>query len=147
MADQKPGKVENTKRGVVVRMLDMLEKVGNKLPDPAILFLIGLAIVWVLSKVMSTMTFTELHPKTNEPIEVIDMLTLDQLAEFLVNMVKYFVEFPPLGIVLVALLGVGVAEHSGFVNAVLKNMLNPSSTPLRGFHPLWPAVPSEFEKR
>lgn len=112
------------KKGLIARALDFLEYAGNKLPDPAVLFLIGLGIAWGLSKWLSTMTFTEIDPRTGNPIEIIDMLTLDQLAHFLATMVQQFVEFPPLGIVLVALLGVGVAEHSGFINAVLKNMLN-----------------------
>lgn len=116
--------VDAQKRGLVVRTLDLLEKVGNKLPDPAVLFLIGLAVAWGLSKWLSGIKFTEIDPRTNEPVEVIDMLTLEKLADFLANMVTMFVEFPPLGIVLVALLCVGVAEHSGFLNAVLKNMLN-----------------------
>ncbi|MFO7903855.1 MAG: AbgT family transporter [Planctomycetota bacterium] len=118
-----PG-TDNAKKGFVVRTLDLLEMIGNKLPDPAVLFLIGLAAAWGLSKWLSRFRFTEIDPRTNEPVEVVDMLTLEKLADFLTNMVTMFVEFPPLGIVLVALLGVGVAEHSGFINAVLKNMLN-----------------------
>jgi aminobenzoyl-glutamate transport protein len=45
------------------------------------------------------------------------------VAEFLSKMTETFVGFHPLGVVLVAMLGVGVAEHSGFINAVLKTML------------------------
>jgi aminobenzoyl-glutamate transport protein len=51
-------------------------------------------------------------------------LTGTQLAEFLASMVNTFVLFAPLGIVLVAMLGVGVAEHSGWIDAGLKKLLN-----------------------
>src|SRR5690606_25183924 len=52
-----------------------------------------------------------------------NLLTSPALADFLSNMVTTFMGFAPLGIVLVAMLGVGVAEHSGFINAGLKSML------------------------
>ncbi len=110
-------------RGFLVKLLDVLEKLGNKLPDPAVLFLIGLAITWLFSKWLAGMSFTEIDPRSGNPIAVVDLLTLEQFAKFLSTMVKEFVEFPPLGVVLVALLGVGVAEHSGFINACLKNLL------------------------
>jgi aminobenzoyl-glutamate transport protein len=80
-------------------------------------------ITWAASRFLAPMTFTEIDPRTNVPIRVIDQTTGKALVEFLANMVKTFVEFPPLGVVLVALLGVGVAEHTGFIQAVLKGML------------------------
>lgn len=107
----------------VIRALDLIERLGNKLPDPAMLFVIGLAITWILSKWLSGMAFEDIDPRTKEPLVVVDMLTLSKLALFLSGMVKEFVSFPPLGIVLVALLGVGVAEHSGFIRAILKYLL------------------------
>ena len=111
-------------RGFLVRLLDLIEWMGNKLPDPAVLFLIGLIVTWGLSAWLSTMTFTEVKPGATEPVQVTNMLTLDNFAEFLTKMVDEFAKFPPLGIVLVALLGVAVAEHSGFINACLKSMLD-----------------------
>jgi aminobenzoyl-glutamate transport protein len=109
--------------GLVVRLLNFLEAMGNKLPDPAVLFLLGLAVTWGLSKWLSSMIFPEVDPRTGEAIQVVNLLTLERLAAFLSGMVEEFVHFPPLGVVLVALLGVGVAEHSGFINACLKNLL------------------------
>lgn len=106
------------------KALDGLERVGNKLPDPAVLFLLGLFAVWVLSKILAGVTFAEIDPRTDEPIRIADQLTGKSLAAFLAGMVNSFAHFPPLGVVLVALLGVGVAEHSGFINACLKSLLN-----------------------
>jgi aminobenzoyl-glutamate transport protein len=111
-------------RSVVQRALDGLEKWGNKLPDPAVLFVIGLLGTWVLSKVLAGVEFTEEDPRTKLPIVINDLLTGPALADFMSSMVKTFTGFHPLGVVLVALLGVGVAEHSGFINAVLKGMLS-----------------------
>ena len=112
------------KKGLIVKALDLLEFAGNKLPDPAILFVLGLAITWGLSSWLSGMTFEEINPSSGETIKIVNLLTLEKFAHFLAGMVDSYVGFAPLGVVLVALLGVGVAEHSGFINACLKSMLN-----------------------
>lgn len=111
------------KKGLVNKLLDFVERAGNKLPDPAILFFILMLVIWGLSAIFSNMNFSELDPTTGSAIEINNLLTSGSLAEFLSDMVSTFMGFAPLGIVLVAMLGVGVAEHSGFINAGLKSML------------------------
>lgn len=106
------------------RLLNALERLGNRLPDPAILFLVGLLITLALSKLLANVDFQELHPSTGEPLRIIDQLNARALAKFFTTMVEEFVRFPPLGVVLVCLLGVGVAEHSGFINACLRGLLS-----------------------
>jgi aminobenzoyl-glutamate transport protein len=109
---------------VIDRFLNTIEKVGNKLPDPAVLFLISLVIVWVLSLILAPVVFSEIDPRTGEAISITNLLTGASLAEFLSNMVTTFTSFAPLGVVLVAMLGVGVAEHSGYINTGLKLLLS-----------------------
>jgi aminobenzoyl-glutamate transport protein len=106
------------------RFLNVIERAGNKLPDPAMLFVIALLLVWVFSALLAPVQFAEIDPRNGEPIRVQNLLTGTALATFLATMVNVFVNFPPLGIVLVAMLGVGVAEHVGFIGAGLKAMLN-----------------------
>ncbi len=113
-----------SKKPILQRSLDFIERNGNKLPDPAILFLILMLTIWVVSALISSIQFTELDPRTAAPIVVTNLLTGPQLASFLSNMVSVFINFAPLGIVLVAMLGVGVAEHSGYINVALKKLLN-----------------------
>jgi aminobenzoyl-glutamate transport protein len=112
-----------TDRGRLARALDVVERVGNRLPDPALLFLILLGVVALVSAWLSSMTFTELDPRTKSPIEVKNLLAGENLTTFLSQLVPTFVNFPPLGVVLVAMLGIGVAEHTGYVNAALKALL------------------------
>jgi aminobenzoyl-glutamate transport protein len=114
----------------VDRALNAIERVGNMLPDPAALFLILLLVVWVLSALLSPIQFAEIDPRTDSPLVVNNMLTGAALANFLATMVTTFTSFQPLGVVLVALLGVGVAEHTGFINAGLKGLLNMTSASL-----------------
>lgn len=105
------------------RALDAVERLGNRLPDPALLFLALLAVVAALSSWLSTFEFAAIDPRTNAPIVVNDLLSGESLAKFLSQVVTTFVNFPPLGVVLVAMLGIGVAEHTGYVNAALKALL------------------------
>ena len=114
-------------RRFVDRALDTIERIGNRLPDPAALFLIFLILVWIVSALLASVQFTEIDPRTDAPIEVKNMLAGPNMASFLSRMVTIFTSFHPLGVVLVALLGVGVAEHTGFINAGLKAMLNVTS--------------------
>jgi len=108
----------------LARILDAIERVGNKLPDPALLFLILLGVVALLSAWLSTMTFTEIDPRSKEAIVVKNMLAGENLTGFLAQLVKTFMDFPPLGVVLVAMLGIGVAEHTGYISAALRALLS-----------------------
>jgi len=112
------------RRSFVTRFLDGVERLGNKLPDPAMLFLIAMIIVWLLSALFSTMQFSEVNPRTGEAIQIRNMLAGTSLTQFMADMVRTFVNFAPLGVVLVAMLGLGVAEHTGFINAGLRSMLS-----------------------
>jgi len=86
--------------GWLNRALNFIEVVGNKLPDPAVLFFLLMVAAWIGSAILSQFTFDAIHPSTGEPIQVINQLSGDQMVNFLVNMVSVFVNFAPLGIVL-----------------------------------------------
>ena len=116
------------------RFLSVIERAGNKLPDPALLFVYALLIVWALSVALAPVQFAEIDPRNGMPIRVQSQLSGAAIATFLSNMVTTFVTFPPLGVVLVALLGVGVAEHVGFLTAMLRGLL--AITPQRLLTPM-----------
>lgn len=129
MATDRPAaNVEGTRW--IDRALNTIERLGNKLPDPAALFLLLLVLVWVLSALLAPVSFSEIDPRNGQPIKINNQLTGASIAAFLSNMVTTFTSFHPLGVVLVALLGVGVAEHVGFINASLKGLLSFTSVKL-----------------
>jgi aminobenzoyl-glutamate transport protein len=103
--------------------LDWVERTGNRLPDPAVHFLIALLVVWVLSIVLAGVSFSEIDPRTSLPIQIKNQITGPALATFFSRMLGIYTGFPPLGLVLVMVLGVGVAEHSGLFGAALHKML------------------------
>ncbi|HLT32125.1 MAG TPA: AbgT family transporter [Myxococcaceae bacterium] len=125
-------------RRLTARFLDSIERVGNRLPDPAILFLLLMLLVWALSWVLSGVDFAATDPRTGDPIRIVNLLSGTSLTAFMASMVSVFLGFAPLGVVLVAMLGLGVAEHSGFINAALRSAL--SVTPKQLLTPALVAV-------
>jgi aminobenzoyl-glutamate transport protein len=87
------------------------------------LFLLAMLLTWGTSRALSGVVFTEIDPRTSSPIVIRDMLAGSSLTTFMAEMVRTFVNFPPLGLVLVAMLGLGVAEHTGFIAAALRSAL------------------------
>ena len=107
--------------------LGTVERVGNKLPDPAMLFVGLLLVVWVLSWLLSYVTFDVIDPRSNEALVIKNLLAGSALTEFMSVMVTNFSHFHPVGVVLVAMLGIGVAESTGFINSGLRALLNVTS--------------------
>ena len=104
--------------------LGAVERIGNKLPDPAMLFVGLLFIVWVLSWLLSYVSFDVIDPRSGQPIQIVNQLSGGAFTAFLTGLVTNFVTFGPVGTVLVAMLGIGVAEHSGFITTGIRALLN-----------------------
>jgi aminobenzoyl-glutamate transport protein len=105
------------------RFLDWFERVGNRFPDPVVLFLGALVATWLLSSLLADNEFGLTDPRTGEPLRVNDQLTLAAFSVFLSGMTQAFVTFAPLGMVLVMVIGVAVAERSGLVGGALRGVL------------------------
>jgi aminobenzoyl-glutamate transport protein len=107
-------------RGWLDRSLTFIERVGNALPHPGTLFaLMALAVV-VLSGITAQFDMAVVHPGTGEEIRPVNLMTVEGLHRMLMNMVTNFTGFAPLGTVLVAMLGIGIAEGSGLIGAALR---------------------------
>ncbi len=115
------------RRSLGFRLLDGLERVGNRFPDPVVLFLGALAATWGLSSLLAGQDFGLTDPRTGGPLRINDQLTLAAFSAFLAGMTQTFVTFAPLGMVLVMVIGVGVAEHSGLVGGALRGLLSIAS--------------------
>ena len=126
--------LKTSESSTVQRFLGAVERLGNRLPDPAMLFLWGLLLVWLISALLSGYSFSVPSADGSRELAVQNQLSGTSLASFLASMVKTFTGFAPLGVVLVAMLGVGVAEHTGFINAALKRLL--SITPAQLLTPM-----------
>ncbi len=116
------------------RYLATIERLGNRLPDPALLFLYALLIVWAISWLLADYAFSVPSISGERLLTIDNQLSGSSLATFLSNMVKNFTGFAPLGLVLVAMLGVGLAERTGFIGAGLRSLL--SMTPANLLTPM-----------
>ena len=131
-ASPPPGPAERSpRRGAFTRFLDTVEWLGNLLPHPVTLFALLALAVLLLSGLMGALGVAVPDPRPEGAagraedgmIRAISLLNGDGLRMIVLNLVDNFTGFVPLGTVLVALLGVGVAERSGLLGAVIRGMV------------------------
>ncbi len=106
--------------GIFQRMLNWTERAGNALPHPATLFALFALTALVFSAIGYALGWEVVHPGTKEVVKSVNLLSKEGIHRVLLEMVDNFTGFAPLGIVLVAMLGIGIAEHSGLINAVIR---------------------------
>jgi aminobenzoyl-glutamate transport protein len=105
---------------LLARFLTTVERGGNALPHPVTLFA-GMAVLVVLaSAAAAALGLSAVHPGTGKPVTPVSLLTLAGLHRMMTDLVTNFTSFAPLGTVLVAMLGIAVAEGSGLISAGLK---------------------------
>lgn len=109
-------------------LLAGIERVGNALPHPAMIFVIMIVLLAIIAQVCASagvsVNFYDAKAEEEATISAVSLLNPDGIRYMFSSMVDNFTSFAPLGVVLVAMLGVGVAEHAGFFDAGLKRMLS-----------------------
>jgi aminobenzoyl-glutamate transport protein len=101
-------------------LLDRVETAGNRLPAPTLLFIYLAGAVLLLSAGAHWLGAGATHPLTGARLEAVNLLSTGGLHRILTGTVTNFIQFAPVGTVLVAVLGIGVAEHSGLLGALLR---------------------------
>jgi aminobenzoyl-glutamate transport protein len=115
------------------KFLNIVEKVGNTLPHPATLFGLMALLILILSAIATAVDWTAMHPGTGELIGAVNLLSKEGIHRILTDMVVNFTSFAPLGIVMVAMLGIGIAESSGLIGAVIRAIVLSSPRKLLTF--------------
>lgn len=100
-----------------------IERLGNRLPHPTMLFVWLCVLLPLISLLLSVLGTGAEHPRSGEIIQVRSLLGAEGLRYMLTHLVDNFTGFAPLGVVLVAMLGIGVAEKSGLIAASLTSMV------------------------
>jgi len=153
---------EKSKGGILQRMLDWIERVGNKVPHPALLFLSLIVIIVVLSQILAwagvSATYEVIKPPpvqveeydiggsvmpgetlpgeradaedytvVTETAEVESLLSADGIRFLFTSFVSNFMGFTAMGIILIVMIGVGVAEVSGLIAALIRKLVAVSS--------------------
>jgi aminobenzoyl-glutamate transport protein len=114
------------------KLLDFIERAGNKAPQPAVLFLMLMAAVIVLSHILGTMgasvSYERLNPDTHETESVTtavrSLLSAEGIRFIFTSVVPNFINFGPVGIILVAMIGVGLAERAGLIEALIQKIVH-----------------------
>ncbi len=99
--------------------LDRVERVGNALPDPVFIFLFLILLLVVASAIAASAGWNAVNPSSGEVMAAKSLLSEENLTRLLVEMPQTLVAFPPLGLVLVVMLGAAVAEGSGLFAALI----------------------------
>jgi aminobenzoyl-glutamate transport protein len=119
------------KKGAFTRFLDTVEWLGNLLPHPITLFAIFCGVILVASGIAGYFEVSVADPRpegapgraADGMIQVVSLLNGEGLSRIVSSLVTNFTGFAPLGTVLVALLGVGIAEHSGLLSATMRALV------------------------
>lgn len=101
----------------IQRQLLNIERIGNRLPHPTLLFVFLCGFIAVISAIAWLASVEASHPVTGELITAKNILSGEGLRYMISTAVKNFTGFAPVGTVLVAIMGIGVAEHSGLLKA------------------------------
>lgn len=109
--------------GFTMRLLDGIERTGNRIPHPFWLFLLLGGAVLVLSLVLSAIGVSVRAPTGEGTVEVVNLLSVEGLRRIVSEAIKNFTAFPPLGIVLVVMMGVAVAEGSGLISTGVRSVV------------------------
>jgi len=113
------------------RFLDTVERVGNKVPHPVVIFVLLIGLVILLSHLFylmgASVTYQTINPETDAAEEVTtsvrSLLTRDGIRFMYEGVVSNFMAFTAVGVIIVAMLGVGVAESAGLVKALIRKLV------------------------
>lgn len=113
----------NKKPSLFQRSLDRVERIGNALPHPATIFALLALLVIIVSAITAAMGLGAVHPGTGDAIDVRSLLSAEGIRWMFESVEENFVSFPPLGLVLVAMIGIGVAEGSGLITVIIRGLV------------------------
>ncbi len=105
------------------KSLDYIEIIGNKLPHPATLFAMLAVLVMIISWISAQFSAQAIHPVDGSIITVNNLISADGFRWIYTNIIGNFLKFPPLGYVLVVMVGIGVAEGSGLFTVMIRSLV------------------------
>jgi aminobenzoyl-glutamate transport protein len=113
------------------RLLEGIEKVGNKVPHPAVIFVALMVIVILLSHIFyltgASVTYETINEETHAvekaTTAVKSLLTADGIRFMYSEVIANFMAFTAVGVIIVAMLGVGVAEEAGLIKALIRKLV------------------------
>jgi aminobenzoyl-glutamate transport protein len=118
-AEVKVGLVRNASAS----WLNGVERLGNALPDPVMIFIVLIGVLMVVSSIGATMGWQAVNPVTGELLVTKSLMAEDMVRKLLNEMSRTYTGFAPLGLALVMVMGAGVADHSGLLGVLVRASL------------------------
>jgi p-aminobenzoyl-glutamate transporter AbgT len=115
---------KSVRKPVLYRFLDWVERTGNKLPHPFMMFVVLMVTVIILSAILGAMKLEVKHPSKDSMVVIRSLLSADGIKYMFIDLTKNFVGFAPLGLVLTMMLGIGLAEQVGLMNVMMKRFIS-----------------------
>ena len=123
--------MEQNKKSVLERFLRVIEVLGNKIPNPMLLFISLCIIVIAASAICSFFNVSAVNPVTGEVVEVVNLFSRDGFIQMLTKFVTNFTGTSAMGLTLTCMLGVGVAEASGLFHTALHGLAKAKGSDLK----------------
>jgi aminobenzoyl-glutamate transport protein len=101
------------------RAFQILERVGNRIPHAFWLFWLLLIALTIASAILAATGASSQPPGAAGPEPVRNIASAAGLQHLLTTLVDNFIGFPPLGVVLAVMIGVGIAEQAGFLRTAI----------------------------
>jgi len=108
------------KPALINRFLGHVERAGNALPNPASLFVALAGLVVIVSYVSHLLGVAVTNPANGKVVAVVNLLSVEGVQRMILEATRNFLAYPPLGVTLACLLGIGIAEYSGLIGALLR---------------------------
>lgn len=131
MSNMKLGVEDATSKSAMNKILDTVERIGNSVPHPVIIFLMLMGIVVLASHVLfmlgASVSYQVINPDTHK-IEIAttsanSLLTADGIRHIYTRLVPNFMNFSAVGLLIVAMIGVGVADEGGLIKALIRKLV------------------------
>lgn len=105
------------------RFLDAVERLGNALPDPVVIFLIIIVVLVLLSAAGAAAGWSAVNPVTGERLVAKSLLSAELVRQLLMEMPKTYTGFAPFGLALTLVLGASVADQSGLLGSLMRSAM------------------------
>jgi aminobenzoyl-glutamate transport protein len=120
---KKTGLASDTQTQKMDGVLKWIETIGNKIPDPTLLFVYLIGLLIIISAALSAAHVSIVNPLSHKTVMVKSLLSKEAAHWFLTEMVRNFTSFPPLGVVLAITMGIGLVEKTGLLTASIKSLV------------------------
>ena len=121
--EQKVNNLNTNLEGQKTRgFINQVERIGNKIPHPFVLFIYMIALLFLATALLSNFHVSAIDPISKKTVEVQNLLSQEGIQWLLPNIIKNFSTFLPLGSILALMLGVGLAEKVGLLEAMIRKM-------------------------